>query len=224
MTQRDQHEQQILSFVKAYRRQNSRSPSYQEICRAVGLSSKDHVARDLRRLKQRGALTFTPGVSRSIVPLKVSRRRHNSGNGTLPFPTLISDGLAPRPLSQDDPITREIESIAAAMLEDVRDVYILQVRGEASGDALLSEGDLVLVKHTPKALDGDMVAVWLKSKRKTMLKYIYRENGYVRLQSPNPNLPPDLVELSEIEIRGPVLAIVRNAENSQGQKGVSNPK
>lgn len=212
MTQPDQHEQQILSFVRAYRRENSRSPSYQEICRAVGLTSKDHVARDLRRLKRQGALTYTPGVSRSIVPLKGPRRRNNNGNGTLPLPAPVSDRLGPVASTRDDFVTREIRLIAAYLSEDLRDVYVLQVRPEASEDALLGESDLILVKHSPQAQDGDMVAVWLKSRQLTMLKYIHRENGQVRLQSPNPNTPPEYLNPSEIEIRGRVLAIVRQAE------------
>jgi len=73
MTQLDEHGARILAFVERYQRQYQRAPTYREIGAAVGLVSNDHVARDLKRLVHQGYLAFTPGVSRSLVLLKLPR-------------------------------------------------------------------------------------------------------------------------------------------------------
>src|SRR5438552_14295160 len=78
MAQSDEHGTRILNFVERYQMENRRSPTYREIGAAVGLSSTDHVARDLRRLVQDGYISFKPRVSKSIVLLKPARSRQTA--------------------------------------------------------------------------------------------------------------------------------------------------
>lgn len=199
MTQLDEHGARILAFVERYQRQHHRSPTYREIGAAVGLVSNDHVARDLRRLVQQGFLSFTPGVSRSIVLLKTPRVRTHAN--TLPLPRLRAADFKP---ARD-----EMGQLAADLFEDEKDTFILRARGAAMQDALLNDGDLVVVKRGAQFNDGDMLAVYLRQQKRTTLKHLYRENGHVRAQSLNPDAPPEHFHFSEIEIRGSVLAIVR---------------
>lgn len=199
MTQLDEHGARILAFVERYQRQYHRSPTYREIGAAVGLVSNDHVARDLKRLVHQGYLTFTPGVSRSIVLLKTPPARRRTA--TLPLPNF--ETVAPKP--QHD----ELSMLAAGLFQDEPDTFYLRARGSALHDALLNDGDLVIVKRGAHFQDGEMVAVYLHPTQRTTLRYLYHDNGRVRAQSPNPNAPPEHFRFSEIEIRGSVLAILR---------------
>lgn len=203
MTQLDEHGARILAFVERYQRQHHRSPTYREIGAAVGLASNDHVARDLRRLVQQGYLSFTPGVSRSIVLLKAPRTRGRSANFRLPLP-----GAANTP----PPIPDELGQLAAGLFEDEKDTFLLRARGDAMRDALLEEGDLVLVKRGDQWSDGELLAVYLKNAKRTTLKYFYRENGRLRLQAPHPGAATEFVKPSDVEIRGSVLAIIRKRD------------
>ena len=236
MTQLDEHGTRILAFVEHYQRQHHRSPTYREIGAAVGLPSNDHVARDLRRLVQQGYLSFTPGVSRSIVLLKTPRARvrssarHSSSNGhsseghlgaersskerlsekrlssTLPLPQFGSAGA--RSISVRD----DASQLAAGLFQDEQDTFLLRAHGDAMRDAMLADGDLVVVKRSEAFCDGDLLAIYLKQSRRTTLRHLYRENGRLRLQAPHPDTPAEHVRPSELAIRGTVLAIVRKRD------------
>lgn len=212
MTQLDEHGEQIIDFIKRYQEIHQRSPSYQEIGAAVGLTSKDHVSRDLRRLKELGCLSFTPGVSRSIVLLKRERSGRGGGTSTIPLP-VVDTITGSEPLSAADSSLMPLDwiSVAQELVQNEPDVHVLRVHGSSMLDALVNDGDLVVIKRKNTAENGELVAAWLKSQQTITLKYYHRENGHVRLQPANPALPALLLSPSDIEIRGQVLAIVRKA-------------
>lgn len=202
MTQLDEHGTRILSFVERYQRQHHRSPTYREIGAAVGIRSTDHVSRDLRRLVRDGYISFRPRVSKSIVLLKTphDRTRQNA----LPLPYFNSSEKS-RPA---DPLTR----LAAELFEDEKDTFLLRARGQAMRDAMLDDGDLVVIKRTENFGDGEMLAVYLKNQKRTTLRHVYRENGRLRVHSANLDTQPQYYKFSEIEIRGTVLAILRKRD------------
>ncbi len=72
-------------------------------------------------------------------------------------------------------------------------------------DALVNDGDLVLMEPPSGWSDGDMVAVWLKDREETTLKKIYREDGRVRLQPANATMDPIYVDAGDVEVQGKVL-------------------
>lgn len=202
MTQPDEHGARILAFLERYQHQHHRSPTYREIGAAVGLSSTDHVARDLRRLVRDGYISFKPRVSKSIVLLQSPSARTRQKPLALPYLN-----QSERPLPSD-----ELGRIASELFEDERDTFLLRARGQAMRDAMLDDGDLVVVKRTADFRDGDMLAVYLKPSRRTTLRHIYRENGRLRVQSANPDTQPQYYKPSDLEIRGQVLAILRKRE------------
>ncbi len=212
MTQLDEHGEQIIDFIKRYQETHQRSPSYQEIGAAVGLTSKDHVSRDLRRLKELGCLSFTPGVSRSIVLLKRGRSGRGGATSTIPLP-IVDTITGSEPLSAADSSLMPLDwiSVAQELVQNEPDVHVLRVHGSSMLDALVNDGDLIVIKRKNTAENGELVAAWLKSQQTITLKYYHRENGHVRLQPANPALPALLLSPSDIEIRGQVLAIVRKA-------------
>jgi repressor LexA len=76
-------------------------------------------------------------------------------------------------------------------------------------DALINDGDVVVMEKTNTAQDGDMVAVWLKKEEEVTLKKFYREGDRVRLQPANETLPPIYTEASNVEVQGKVLSVFR---------------
>jgi repressor LexA len=76
-------------------------------------------------------------------------------------------------------------------------------------DALVDDGDVVILKQQNEARNGEMVAVWLRDRDETTLKRFYRENGHVRLQPANPTMPPILVHPSVVQVQGRVVAVIR---------------
>jgi repressor LexA len=212
MTQLDDHGARILAFIERYQEMHHRSPTFEEIGVAVGIPSKDHVSRDLNRLRKQGYLTFTPRVGRSIVLLKNKRSRSNGTEGIVPLP-VVGTIQTREPLPEPEPEIPPLDwvTIGRDLVGDDRDVYVLRVKGDSMIDALVNDGDLVVLRRKESARNGEMVAVWDKATGATSLKYYHRENGHVRLQPANPKLKPLHVNPSDVEIQGQVLAIVRKA-------------
>ena len=76
-------------------------------------------------------------------------------------------------------------------------------------DALINDGDIVLMQSASVVENGEMAAIWLKSEKEVTLKKVYREPGRVRLQPANSHMRPIYTEPDNIEIQGKVIAVIR---------------
>jgi repressor LexA len=79
-------------------------------------------------------------------------------------------------------------------------------------DALVNDGDIVVMKRQQQARNGEMVAVRLLDRDETTLKHFFRENGHVRLQPANPTMEPIYMHPSQVEVQGRVVAVVRQLD------------
>jgi repressor LexA len=84
-------------------------------------------------------------------------------------------------------------------------VFALRVKGSSMIDALVNDGDLVLMEQTSAWDDGDMVAVWLRDRQETTLKKIYNEGPRIRLQPANASMDPIYARAEDVEVQGKVL-------------------
>ena len=78
-------------------------------------------------------------------------------------------------------------------------------------DAMVNDGDIVVMRATRDAKNGDMVAIWLPDKSETTLKYFFKEpNGGYRLQPANPAYKPIMLKKdTPVEIKGKVVMVIR---------------
>lgn len=97
--------------------------------------------------------------------------------------------------------------------EDGENLFALEVRGDGLIDAMISEGDFVVMKPANKARNGEMVAIWFPRGKEATLKYFFKERTRYRLQPANPAMKPVFARLDEpLEIKGKVVMVVRNME------------
>jgi repressor LexA len=104
----------------------------------------------------------------------------------------------------------ETIDIASGWLQDTEGVYALQVRGQSMVDALINDGDIVVMKQQSYAENGDMVAALLRSENETTLKRFYLEGNRVRLQPANPLMEPIYAPADDVEVQGKVVMVIRN--------------
>lgn len=76
-------------------------------------------------------------------------------------------------------------------------------------DALINDGDIVVMEAANSVTDGEMAAVWLKREEETTLKKFYREGRRVRLQPANATMQPIYTEAENVEVQGRVLSTIR---------------
>jgi repressor LexA len=89
-------------------------------------------------------------------------------------------------------------------------LFALEVDGDSMIDAMVNDGDLIIMKPTQEAKNGEMVAIRLKDQNETTLKHFFHEGDRVRLQPANPSMDPIYVDSSaDIEIQGSVVLVIR---------------
>ena len=204
----------MLEFIQQFSEENGYPPSIRQIGKNVGISSTSVVNYNLNRLVEEGYLSRDQNVSRGLRLtekfLKVAEPLAN----VIRIPKvgrIFASEPVPLP-STDSPIfgTDEAIEITRDLLSSTDNLYALEVKGESMIDAMVSDGDIVVMKRELDWRNGDMVAVWLRDKEETTLKYIYREGARVRLQPANPTMDPIIIEDPEnLEVQGKVMLVVR---------------
>jgi repressor LexA len=77
-------------------------------------------------------------------------------------------------------------------------------------DALINDGDIVVMRQQSHAENGDMVAALLRSENETTLKRFYREGNRIRLQPANPQVEPIFAPADDVEVQGKVIMVIRS--------------
>jgi len=216
----------ILTFMEKYQKQYGFPPSIREICDETEITSTSVVNYYLDQLETWGYIHREKNISRGITLIKDALDRLISENVAplanklddlvrIPLMGRIVAGL-PIPVPASDLAYFDPESaidIARSMLpqrEKPEELFALEVQGESMVDAMVNDGDVVIMKKASEAHNGEMVAVWLLDKDETTLKYFYREGGKVRLQPANRTMQPIIIDDPRtVQIQGKVLLVVR---------------
>ena len=193
-------------------------PSIREIGEAVGITSTSVVTYYLKQLSEMGLIERDAKFSRAVrLTDPVSRELVK-----IPILGPIAAGepmLVPAPGVNYIGIGNEMDAVdvARSLLpsgEKGSELFALKVKGESMIDAMISDGDIVIMKPTIKADNGDMVAIWLPNRDETTLKYFYKEKDQYRLQPANPTMQPILIDKNEpLEIKGKVVMVIRSLES-----------
>lgn len=202
----------MKAFIEEYVADHGYAPTYREIMKNVGIPSLSVVRYNLERLEKEGLLERSPRVARGIRP-------KTAGIKPIRVWGYIQAG-EPTPVpGVSEPLFGEDEalSISQDLLPRDSDLFALVVRGDSMIDAMVSEGDYIILKPQHEARNGDMVAVWLKDREETTLKYFFLEKGKVRLQPANPNMEPIIIANPDenLEIRGKVVMVIRPMEKKR---------
>jgi len=201
-----QKQQAILRFIRTFLQDKDYPPSIRDIQEGCDISSTSVVDYNLKALERLGYIRRDREVSRAIELLEHGVRRPRLRS--VPVIGLIAAGQ-PIPVPSADTWNQgEYEDaieVTDEMTRGRENVFALRVKGTSMIDALVNDGDLVLMEATHSADDGDMVAVWLKDRQETTLKKIYFEGDRVRLQPANVTMAPIFTEPKNVEVQGKVL-------------------
>ena len=224
-----ERQKNILAYIEEYVAEYGRPPTIREIGSAVKISSTSVVNYNLTKLKERGLLERDAEVSRGLrlterVAAAADQVKHslskavakaNTAVGSVFRVPLIGNIVAGLPIEvgndgdfsvYDD---EDVIEIGSSMISGRHDnLYALRVSGDSMIDAMVNDGDIVIMRNENEARNGDMVAAWLRDGT-TTLKYFYRENGKIRLQPANPTMQPIYVDPEEVQVQGKVMMVLR---------------
>ena len=80
--------------------------------------------------------------------------------------------------------------VSAELVEKFGELFALRVIGTRMIDALTNDGDVVVIKPTRYAKDGEIVVVWFRKEETAILRKFYSEGDYRRLQPANSTMDP----------------------------------
>ena len=202
--------QQIVDFILQFSEEKGYPPTVRDIQSSCGISSTSVVDYHLKVLEKEGHLRRDPEVSRGIGLPGRAAAAHSMVQ--VPVVGQIAAG-EPIPVPGSETwqaaAGADFIEVAAELTQGRPDIYALKVRGMSMIDALINDGDMVLMQSASTVDNGDMAAVWLRSEKEVTLKKVYMEPGRVRLQPANSQMKPIYTSPENVEVQGRVIAVIR---------------
>ncbi|HLU14550.1 MAG TPA: transcriptional repressor LexA [Burkholderiaceae bacterium] len=189
-------QQEVLDLIRTQIANTGFPPTRAEIAQALGFRSANAAEDHLRALARKGAIELTPGASRGIrlndapgleAPVADMPGQLVAGNAfSLPVVGRVAAG---HPILAAEHIEREI-SVEPALFRRTPD-YLLRVQGDSMRDAGILDGDLLAVKKSPEALNGQIVVARLGEE--VTVKRFSRKGNTIQLLPENPSYTPIVV-------------------------------
>jgi repressor LexA len=203
-------QRRIIKFIDRFLSDKGYPPSIRDIQAGCNISSTSVVDYNLNILDSRGYISRHAEVSRGIRLIN----RTPTSESLVPVPVigLIAAGEpipVPAPDTWDVAAVSETMGVPSELTRGREDVYALRVKGMSMVDALIDDGDIVLMQHVNTVENGEMAAVWLRAEKEATLKKVYAESGRVRLQPANSQMQPLYADPDNVEIQGRVIAVIR---------------
>lgn len=216
-------QKKILKFIESFLAEHGYPPTIRDIGEAVDIASTSVVNYNLNKLVERGYIERAPKVSRGLWLANQEQPAKELPVGYADSASLIQIPLvgkiaasAPVPLPGEDfgyyYDTEDLIEVPQSMIGAAHreDLFALRVTGDSMIDAMVADGDIIILKRQSVAHNGDMVAVWLSERGETTLKKYFHEGKQVRLQPANPLMDAIYVDADQVNIQGRVLAILRS--------------
>lgn len=215
MTRHDvERRQRILDCIALALEERGYPPSVREIADAVGLASTSAVHHHLIALEREGLIERGGKHSRALRLTTRPQPVSMDSSKITPFRMPVERETLSLPIMGEIAAGQPIEAYAdasetlavPASMEAREDSYVLRVRGKSMIDALIDDGDFVIVQPQATARDGDIVVALLEDNGVTLKRY-FREKDRIRLQPANAEMEP--IYATDVQIQGKVVGVIR---------------
>jgi repressor LexA len=198
-----ERQQEIWNFLVEYVDGHGYPPTVREIGERVGLASPSTVHAHLANLERAGLLRRDPTKPRALE--LIGRQRSEAAPAEVARLPLVGEIAAGAPLLAE----QNIEDYLLMPARPKGD-FLLRVKGDSMIDAGILDGDLVIVRQTPDARNGEIVVALAgddEAADEATVKTFYREHGRIRLQPENAALAP--IYPSHVQVLGRVVGVFR---------------
>jgi repressor LexA len=215
-------QRKVLQVIRDSVQRRGYPPSMREIGEAVGLTSTSSVSYQLSTLQKKGYLHRDVGRPRTVEvrlpghsPIRPEGKPESEPDAELaatsfdiPSQEAIYVPLVGR-IAAGGPILAEqsVEDVFPLPRQLVGEgtLFLLKVAGDSMINAAIADGDWVVVRQQPDALNGDIVAAMIDGE--ATVKTFKKSDGHVWLMPHNPSYAPILGD--ESSILGKVVAVLR---------------
>ena len=199
-------QKEVLDYLVSFLNKHGYSPSFEEIARALKLTSLATVHKHITTLEKKGFLRRGYNQSRSIEVLQLPKpvreqviERHVV---ELPLAGRIAAG---QPLEA----VEEKETISLGDFARGGNSFVLQVKGDSMVEDHILDGDFIVVEQTQVANPGEIVVALVGGEEATLKRFYREPGGKVRLQPANSEMQPIVVPAREVKIQGRVIGVLR---------------
>ena len=203
-------QQEILALVKQHIHNTGFPPTRAEIAAQLGFRSPNAAEEHLKALARKGVIELTSGASRGIrlKPMPESRDAAPGGlQAALSLP-LVGRVAAGSPILAQEHIESSFAIDPTLFAE--RPDYLLKVRGMSMRDAGILDGDLLAVRRTDDARNGQIVVARVGND--VTVKRLRRHGDTVELLPENPDYQPIRVDArsGEFALEGIGVGLIRH--------------
>ena len=205
MLPRTQRQKEVLDYITRFLAKHGHEPSYAQIARYFGVSSKATIAKHISALEKRGLLKRDHQPGRFTLAVKVEE---------VPADAVCEVALLGR-IAAGVPIDaiEDIEMICVPrfLFGRVRPerIYALRVKGDSMIDEHICDGDIALIENRTEARDGEIVVALLIEENQATLKKLYRRGPNVELHPANSQLQPLTLPASQVSVQGIFRGLLR---------------
>ena len=192
-------ERLVYDYIEKYIEEFGYPPTVRDICSHTGLKSTSTVYAYIGKLESKGVIVRNAGKSRA---LNTTDRQDSVKQIKVPVLGRITAGV---PISAIENLEGYVNFDPQERFYDRKDLFALKVRGHSMIEAGIMDGDIVVVRKTETAENGDIVVAMIDDE--ATVKTFFKEKGQFRLQPQNPTMKPIIVK--ELCILGQVIASIR---------------
>ena len=222
----------LLKFIQERLQRDGVPPSFDEMKVALNLRSKSGIHRLITALEERGFIRRLPHRARAI---EIVRLPESLGGEPGPgFVPRVIDGhlsSAPRP-ANSEPVTIDaielpvmgriaagvpIEAISQVshqvavpgqMVSGAGEHYALEVKGDSMIDAGINDGDVVVIRETSVADNGDIVVALIEDHEATLKRFMRKGNA-IALEAANPAYETRVFPEDQVKVQGRLVGLIR---------------
>jgi repressor LexA len=223
---------ELLDFINKRVTRDGVPPSFDEMKDALDLRSKSGIHRLITALEERGYLRRLPHRARALEIVKLPEALEKTGRTSGFQPRVIEgDRPAATPPSALQVEVHAVElpvmgRIAAGVpIEAISEVshnvavpgqmlsgrghhYALEVKGDSMIDAGINDGDIVVIRETSTADNGDIVVALVEDQEAT-LKRFRRNGSMIALEAANPAYETRVYRDDQVKVQGRLVGLIR---------------
>ena len=193
----------VLKYIKEFMVSHGYPPTIREIGSALGISSPATIHSHLKGLEDKGFIK-KDGAKNRAIELLVDNEYANQNEDVVEVP-LLGKITAGSPIEAIE-MPNEFFALPASLIPKNEEVFTLKVSGTSMINAGILDGDIVIVKRSKVAHNGEII-VAMTDENEVTLKTFYKEADHIRLQPENDTMDP--IILPNVTILGKAIGLYR---------------
>jgi repressor LexA len=223
----------LLDFIHKRVQRDGVPPSFDEMKEALDLRSKSGIHRLITALEERGFIRrlahraraieivklpeslggeaqprFSPRViegDKPQAPMPARAQAVSSANATdVPLVGRIAAGVPIEAINQRDASV----AVPGQMLSGAGEHYALEVKGDSMIEAGINDGDVVVIRETSVADNGDIVVALVDDFEATLKRYV-RKGNTIALEAANPAYETRIFTDDKVKVQGKLVGLIR---------------